>query len=138
MGKLQDEVYMAVTDVYHTKTEARKIFKLVKADIQKERDKDVPDAVVIRIMKYFVSGAKEMLTYLSKDKNLKEYVFNRRIIEVLEPFLPVMVTDQQIRDFINTLDMSEFKNKMQAMKPIMAHFGSNADGNKVKSILLTI
>ena len=35
----------------------------------------------------------------------------------------------------SNVDFSQFKNKMQAMKPIMAHFGAAADGNLVKKIL---
>jgi len=138
MGKLQDEIYIAIGDVYHTKAKAREILKLVKSDIQKEKYKDVSDEVVLTIIKNFVSNAKEMLTYFDKDD--KKYIDNRRIIEVLEPFIPKIekVSDEEIRDFINNMDLSIYKNKIQAMKPIMKHFGNTADGNTVKNILLNI
>ena len=33
------------------------------------------------------------------------------------------------------IDFSTYKNKMQAMGTIMAHFGASADGNTVKQVL---
>ena len=33
------------------------------------------------------------------------------------------------------IDFSQFKSPMQAMGPIMKHFGKQADGNLVKQIL---
>jgi hypothetical protein len=35
----------------------------------------------------------------------------------------------------DNIDFSAYKNKMQAMKDIMGHFGSAADGSRVKEIL---
>ncbi len=60
-------------------------------------------------------------------------------IEVMEGYLPKQASEDEIRKWIQeNIDFSKFKNKMQAMKPIMAHFGSSADGNMVKNILQTI
>jgi hypothetical protein len=48
-----------------------------------------------------------------------------------------MATQAEITHWIEQhVDFSEFKNKMQAMGLIMKHFGSTADGNAVKKILL--
>jgi hypothetical protein len=47
-----------------------------------------------------------------------------------------MATDDDIRGWIaQNIDFSKYKNKMQAMRDIMANFGSAADGNRVKEIL---
>ncbi|MEE4166894.1 MAG: GatB/YqeY domain-containing protein, partial [Desulfocapsaceae bacterium] len=59
-------------------------------------------------------------------------------IEVLEGYLPKQAGEAEIKKWIEeNIDFSQFKNKMQAMKPIMAHFGSSADGNLVKNLLQT-
>jgi len=134
---IQETVYQEIQDIYSTGTEKRKILKLVKSEIQKEKFKEVPDTVVLKIMKNFISGATEMCTLLDPEVDVKDFVFNRRIIEVLSPYLPKMVDYDEIKEYINTLDLDQYKNIMQAMKPIMSHFGSTADGNQVKSILLT-
>jgi hypothetical protein len=33
------------------------------------------------------------------------------------------------------IDFAQYKNKMQAMRPIMEHFGKQADGKQVNQIL---
>jgi len=50
-----------------------------------------------------------------------------------------MATGEEIVAFIQEhIDFSQFKNKMQAMAPIMKHFGETADGHAVKKILQSI
>ena len=57
-------------------------------------------------------------------------------IDILAPYLPKMAEEDEIVAWIETnIDFSGFKNKMQAMGPIMKHFGARADGNTVKQIL---
>ena len=57
-------------------------------------------------------------------------------LEILESYLPKMATKEEITAWINeNIDLSEFKNSMQAMGTIMKHFGKLADGNLVKQIL---
>jgi len=60
-------------------------------------------------------------------------------LEVLEGYLPKQATEDEIRKWvIANIDFGQFKNKMQAMKPIMTHFAGTADGNTVKKILDSI
>ena len=50
-----------------------------------------------------------------------------------------MVSREEIIAWIEgNIDFSHYKNKMQAMAPIMKHFGAAADGNTVKAILQEI
>jgi uncharacterized protein YqeY len=135
MGKLQEKIYKNIQDTNRSLRE-RSILKLIKGDIQKERTKEVSDNIVLKVIKSYISGAEEMLVYLDKNYDHDKYQDEEYTINVLSMYLPKMVSNQEIKDFINTLDMSQFKNKMQAMKPIMKHFGSSADGNSVKSILM--
>ena len=47
-----------------------------------------------------------------------------------------MASEDEIVAWVNdNIDFSQFKSKMQAMGPIMKHFGARADGNVVRSIL---
>ena len=57
-------------------------------------------------------------------------------LEILETYLPQMAGRDEIVDWIRAnIDFSQFKNKMQAMGPIMKHFGKTADGKLVNQIL---
>ena len=50
-----------------------------------------------------------------------------------------MASDDEIAAWITeNIDLSQFKNKMQAMGPVMKHFGPAADGRRVKEILKKI
>ncbi len=57
-------------------------------------------------------------------------------IGIIETYLPRMATEDEIRSWIaDNIDFTAYKNKMQAMGPIMAHFGASVDGNRVKQVL---
>ena len=56
--------------------------------------------------------------------------------ELLQDYLPRMAGEEEISAWIkDNVDFSQFKNKMQAVGPVMKHFGKLADGNIVKDIL---
>jgi len=55
---------------------------------------------------------------------------------ILESYMPKAPSEDEIRTWINAnINLADYGNKMQAMKPIMAHFGGMADGNLVRQIL---
>ena len=57
-------------------------------------------------------------------------------LEILESYLPKMASKEEITAWIkDNIDFSKFKSGMQAMGPIMKHFGKLADGNLVKESL---
>ena len=57
-------------------------------------------------------------------------------LEILHLYLPQMTSREEIIAWIReNIDFSDFKNKMQAMGPIMKHFGKQADGKLVNEIL---
>jgi uncharacterized protein len=61
---------------------------------------------------------------------------SNRFIEVAEGYLPQLANENDIKAWIAAnINFADYKNKMQAMRPIMQHFGTNADGNMVKKIL---
>lgn len=56
-------------------------------------------------------------------------------IEIADKYLPKQASEEEIIAFIETIDMSQFKNKMQAMGLIMKQF-PGLDGNVAKRILI--
>lgn len=110
-----------------------------------------------RLIKKYAKNEKERELYIQKHltesdveglnpSELKKLV-NKEIEElgteldtlkiiIAESYLPVGPTEDEIKAFIATIDFSQFKNKMQAMGPIMKQF-PGADGNFVKNILLS-
>jgi uncharacterized protein YqeY len=78
----------------------------------------------------------EAIQYLKKAvQKLKENTYsNSEEISVLESLLPSMATDEQIKDFLSTIDMSSM-NKGQIMGAVKSHFGVLVDMKKVGMIL---
>ena len=57
-------------------------------------------------------------------------------LEILQSYLPKMIDKEEITIWIkDNIDFSQFKNKMQAIGPVMKHFGKLADGKLVNQIL---
>jgi len=57
-------------------------------------------------------------------------------LDMLQTYLPSMIGPDEIISWIkDNIDFSQFKNKMQAMGPVMKHFGKLADGKIVNQIL---
>ena len=101
------------------------VLKLVVAEIQREPSKIVEDSKVIKIIKKLIENEKEL-----KDKADQYFILT------LTHYLPTEVTKEEVVDWIkNNIDFSKFKNKMQAMKPIMSEFVGIVNGNTVKQIL---
>jgi hypothetical protein len=122
---LQHELSKDLTFSMRTGDKARVgALRIAISELQREPQKDVPDDRVIKILKKLVSDEK---TLASPDQDY---------VNILESYLPKEATDEEIRAWITTnIDFSQFKNRMQAMKPVMSQFAGRADGNRVKDIL---
>jgi len=125
----------------------------IKSDLKESmKAKDAPRTSAIRVLigEFGRQGTKE----LSDDQMvaiIRKMVKNERetldksgqatsdYLEILEAYLPRQASEDDIRAWVSAnIDFGEFKNKMQAMRPIMAHFGATADGNTVKKVLETL
>lgn len=132
MGKLQENI---VADMHHfmktRNVESRDILKLIICEMQRQPNKSVEDHTVVKILNTMIKYEKENLN--------REGLDTSDYLELLEDYVPSKVNEQEIIDWIEeNINFSQFKNKMQAMKPIMAHFGTSADGNAVKQIINNI
>jgi uncharacterized protein YqeY len=57
-------------------------------------------------------------------------------LEILQSYLPKMASREEIIKWIkDNIDFAGYKNRMQAMGPVMKHFGKLADGRQVNQIL---
>ena len=105
--------------------------RILIGEFQRQPEKELTDDQVIGIIKKLVKSERELLAASGQSSS--------EFITVMEGYLPKQAHEDEISAWIKeNIDFSTFNNKMQAMKPIMAHFGSSADGNVVKNILQKI
>ncbi len=104
--------------------------RVLIGEFQRQPDKELTDQQVAGIIKKLIKSEKELLAAAGRADS--------GFIAVMESYLPKQASEEEIRSWIGgNIDFSQFNNRMQAMKPVMAHFGSRADGNTVKQILQT-
>jgi hypothetical protein len=100
----------------------------VKNATRPKRPEEITDDEVIGIIQKLVKSEKTVLE--ARREETSPY------LQTLERYLPRMASRQDIEAWIQqNIDFSQFKSPMQAMGPIMQHFGRQADGNQVKQIL---
>ncbi len=59
-----------------------------------------------------------------------------RYLELLLSYLPRTASREEVAAWVRAnIDLAQFKNTMQAMGPIMKHFGQAADGAVVREVL---
>ncbi len=93
-----------------------------------KKPEEITNDDLLGIIRKLVKSEKTVLEIKKKDSS--DYLI------ILASYLPNMATKEEITAWINeNIDLSEFKNSMQAMGTIMKHFGKLADGNLVKQLL---
>ena len=103
--------------------------RIVMGEFARAESKELADSEVVGVLKKLIKSERESLAHLGQTAD-------SRYIELLKAYLPEMATDEEIRQWVQQhVDFSKYKNKMQAMREIMSHFGSRADGNQVKQVL---
>ncbi|BBO72873.1 aspartyl-tRNA amidotransferase subunit B [Desulfosarcina widdelii] len=130
---LQDQLKADLKAAMKAKDTARKdAIRVVMGEMARSDKKEFSDDEIVRILKKLIKSEKEMLEKSSQGDS-------SAFIDIIEAYLPQMATQEEIRSWIEAnIDFSAYKNKMQAMGAIMAHFGSSADGNRVKQVLQQI
>lgn len=127
---IQQQLKSDLTGAIKEKDEAKKnAIRVAMGEFGRIDKKELDDEETIRILKKLIKSEKEMLAAKGASED-------SAFIQILESYLPKLASREEIEAWIEThIDFSDFKNTMQAMKPIMSHFGSSADGNLVKQIL---
>jgi uncharacterized protein YqeY len=127
---LQEKIKQDLAGAIKARDEERKsAIRVILGEFSRGGKKGLPDDEVIAILKKLIKSEREVLQQ-------KGALPDSPFIGVVEGYLPQMAATEEIAAWIRSnIDFSQFQNKMQAMKPVMAHFGSRADGNAVKDIL---
>ena len=99
-----------------------------KKTTRPKKAEEITDGDIVGIIQKLVKSENTVLEL--KQEVASDY------LEILESYLPGMATKEEIVVWIEeNIDFTEFKSPMQAMGPIMKHFGKLADGKMVKQIL---
>jgi uncharacterized protein YqeY len=99
-----------------------------KKTTRPKKPEEITDDDVIGIIRGLVKSEQTVLE--AKGQTTSDY------LEILQCYLPQMLDREAIVGWIkDNIDFSQYKNKMQAMGPIMKHFGKVADGKLVNQIL---
>jgi len=127
---LQDKLKDDLKSAMKARDEVQKnAIRVVMGEMARSDKKKLPDEEIIRILKKLIKSEKEMLEKSGQGSTSP-------FIAIIEAYLPKMATQDEIGQWIDAnIDLSAYKNKMQAMGTIMAHFGPSADGNTVKQVL---
>ena len=126
---LQETLKRDLTIAMKAKDEGKKsAIRIIIGEFGRAGKKELADEEVIGILKKLIKSEKEIL--VQKGETTSEF------IEAVEAYLPKLASRDEILQWIEAnIDFGNFKNRMQAMGPIMKHFGTAADGNEVKKIL---
>lgn len=102
--------------------------RILIGEFQRQREKTLPDEQVIGIIKKLIKSERELLAAAGKETS--------EFLVIMEQYLPTQASEEEVRAWIEeNIDFSMFKNKMQAIGPVMRQFGSTVDGNTVKRIM---
>jgi uncharacterized protein YqeY len=128
--KLKDQIKKDLTAAIKAKDETQKsALRVILGEFGRLDKKEISDADAVRIFKKLIKAEKEVLEKKGEQGDSE-------FIRIVENYLPQMASEAEIKSWIEqNIVFSEFKSKMQAMGPIMKHFGAAADGNAVKKIL---
>lgn len=127
---LQEQIKKDLMLAMKEKDEEKKgALRIIIGEFARAENKTLSDDEVIRVIKKLIKSERETMGHAGVQED-------SRYIEILEAYTPQAATDAEIRQWIDAnVDFSQYKNKMMAMRDILAHFGSRADGNRVKEIL---
>jgi uncharacterized protein YqeY len=108
--------------------ELKSNLKVILGEFERMSDgKPIDDDLAIKVLKKLKASELEVMKILKSEESV--------FLKLVESFLPDMADEDEIKEYIKTLDFTKYKNKMQSMRDIMSHFGARADGNLVKKIL---
>jgi len=130
---LQEQIKKDLVAAMKAKDEDKKnTLRVIMGEFGRQAQKELSDAEVVKIVKKLVKSELEVMEKTGADAPTP-------FIRVAEHYLPRMAGEEEIRAWVGVnINFDDFNNKMQAMKPIMQHFGSNADGNLVKKVLSSL
>ncbi|MHB8789414.1 MAG: GatB/YqeY domain-containing protein [Desulfobulbaceae bacterium] len=126
---LQSSIHDDLKKAMKAKDEARiSALRVMLGEFQRQGKKELDDGEVVAIIRKLIKAERETLDRTGQATS--------PYLEIIESYQPRQAGEEEIQTWIAAnIDFSQLKNKMQAMRPIMAHFGSAADGDTVKKVL---
>ncbi len=130
---LQEQIKKDLMQAMKARDDDKKsTLRIVMGEFARAETKTLSDDDVVKVLKKLAKSERETMERSGQTGDSP-------YIEILESYLPKMASDDALRQWIaDNIDFSIYKNKMQAMKDIMGHFGSAADGSRVKEILQSL
>ena len=127
---LQEQIKKDLMQAMKDKDEEKKnTLRVIMGEFARAETKALSDDEVVKVLKKLAKSERETLAHSGQPAD-------SRYIEIMESYLPQMTSDDELRQWIaGNINFSKYKNKMQAMKDIMGHFGATADGSRVKKVL---
>jgi hypothetical protein len=109
-------------------TERTGAIRILMGEFARQPEKVLSDEQVIAIVKKLIKSERELLAAQKQEGS--------PFLTIMEEYLPKQASEQEVYAWVKeNIDFSAFGNKMQAMRPVMQHFGSAVDGNVVKKVL---
>jgi uncharacterized protein YqeY len=127
---IQTQVKKDLTSAMKARDEVRKnTLRVVMGEFARADSKELSDDAVIRILRKLIKSEQETLAQMGSEED-------SAFVQIIEAYLPQLADENEIATWVQAnIDFSQYKSKMQAMGPIMKHFGARADGNAVKTLL---
>lgn len=112
------------------------IHKLLKKYINQEKERAIYQLGYLKEKDVEGKTPQEVKKLVNSTIELYGKKLTNAKIQFAETYLPQAASKEKIIEWINqNIDFSQYKNKMQAMGPIMKQFKGN-DGNFIKKILM--
>ena len=111
-----------------TNKDRKAALRVVLGELARANKKEVSDEEIIKVLRKFQKDEKSVIG------PGKETVFLRTI----EAYLPKQMSKDEIREYLLTLDLSNFKHKAQAMGFVMMKLKGKANGKDVKEVLMNM
>ncbi len=109
-------------------TERTGAIRILIGEFARQPEKIISDEQVIAIVKKLIKSERELLAAQQQEES--------SFLTIMEGYLPKQASEEEIYNWVEkNIDFSSLGNKIQAMRPIMQHFGSAVDGNVVKKVL---
>lgn len=109
-------------------TERTGAIRILMGEFARQPEKVLSDEQVIAIVKKLIKSERELLAAQKQEGS--------PFLTIMEEYLPKQASEEEIFAWVKqNIDFSAYGSKMQAMKPIMQHFGNTVNGNVVKKVL---
>lgn len=117
------------------------ILKLLKADFARRPNLNIlmTDFEVCKVIESTIKGEEELLTYLDDEEKIQE---SKYTINFLKQFLPKKFTYEElqvkVKEVLACKEIPAMPARMKLMSVLMKEFGTSADGNLVKKVLMEL